>query len=839
LLDYDQKIESWSFEFFEEYIDDEDSDEYFIEYEWILEDEKEEVLEFFESVHVTNYNHELETFEEEKLNNNSEILDNLYFFERFVGLSNEILDRMYFKRRLKSIKKANLRKKLFNSFNSLNIAFDTIDKDFFNIFHFYKLNNFYTNNSKVGFLKVDNLKQLLVLINKLPLPINDELSFYIIYFKVFFSNYSPEKIKLEFKQKTPVIPIYNSIIDLNLYKYRSFYNWINSTREFVAKPQKLIQVLDSKHSQFPYLFFNDVNVIKNTNLFLLLNYNKKKIYLPNFLNLDKLYNLFYFKELVKFNSSFDDDFLEFISQFFDHKFFLKVLNDDQFDSLITLINEKYFFNLIREFFEKSSAYNNSINYLSLFYFLFLKFSKPSVIYPILIKYKKFFYKLLAKSYNALTEQKSQFIFLELFNEYFYNLGKVETADFHVFSQRKKIDFKTFFPVYFFKSNFLCGGNKTRRNLDYFKRGPIGDAYSIYLLNDPLENQFFLTQRNKEREFTKSQKVFTIKQLINFKNYFSISNFYYLLFFFIPRLLNVKNKNYFDSFYLSNNLNFYKNKIIKLLHTDFNLNLNSSDFLYFPFLNHSLKKSDEKKIFFEELDFSIYDNISHINFISYIYLKKVNIKFLNSFSFFRSNIDFLFILDILNIFNIANTSSVNVLKDLNSYNLNSYKIFFIKFLLRKNNQFKIKNLKTFKKTLTSYYYEFFDFDFSRYNFIKIQSELNLYDYEILNSLFNKYWSYGYDGPISEEFFQADRSVIGSQGYVNFDLISMNLSEGDYTVIVDYYPTNWLEFASTLIYLEHLLHTHPTDEDEYEELDHHKLVWGTFFFSLSPYAFSFLL
>ena len=64
-------------------------------------------------------------------------------------------------------------------------------------------------------------------------------------------------------------------------------------------------------------------------------------------------------------------------------------------------------------------------------------------------------------------------------------------------------------------------------------------------------------------------------------------------------------------------------------------------------------------------------------------------------------------------------------------------------------FKIKNIKHYKYNLSLYFYKYFSRTFSKNFFtFKLQKDLNIFDYEILNSIFNRYWAIGFPGPITE-------------------------------------------------------------------------------------------
>ena len=92
---------------------DHEADDYMVEYEWeydeiIFDDDLEEP----EFIYVELTNLQTQSFQDLSHEKNNDFLDNLYFFERWLGISHEILDRIYLQRQLQVIQSPQLKKKI-------------------------------------------------------------------------------------------------------------------------------------------------------------------------------------------------------------------------------------------------------------------------------------------------------------------------------------------------------------------------------------------------------------------------------------------------------------------------------------------------------------------------------------------------------------------------------------------------------------------------------------------------------------------------------------------------------------------------------------------------------
>jgi hypothetical protein len=867
--DLDEFDDEWYFSFNEaSYFYDQEVDDYMIEYEWELE------FMAFDDDDDDSFNVIEDTYDEEEITEmheyNSEFFDNLYFFERWLNLSYEILDRIEFKRKLRYIQNKELKNTINLFFNSHNY-YAEINNEFLNLFNLF-LNNFnYANKLNKQYLYVNNLVQLSKLFLITNNILHDDVSFLIKYFRI-------KSISLQFRrdrEKNPRFKYWGQTSDitaLKLIKYKKFFNYnfirpLNIEKQLNFRSQVFFNLFSKKlylgfHQFFFLGFMKNFTIEENklVNNFYKKN-TKKNLFLVTesaaFLNKTLVFlidnnkfncSLFYINYLNYLLLTFPDVILlteeerEYLTfNFFINKknLFLEKFPSDFLDEFLKTIIERHFRSTLQIFFKKIDQDNiiislneNKFNfyikkYFINFYNLFFKeFSTDKFLNQLYQKYRIILYKILAKGWkNTKINSKQIRIFLAL-NDFHRNFNL--TSNF--FIPYKKITlsskFKSSLNIDYFSFIFfplkLGSYNIAKR---FIARKSFVDEYTYaFYYEDPLTSQFFFRQKLKKRR--KKNFFFTLKSI------YHIKSLKYFFFYFLPKLFNF---NKYNLRYLASNKlfnRFYKyffkwvksNK--KITESDL-----PNDLFFFPFLFPLLKKSNEKNIFLTQIQDQLETIFQHDVIAQKIVLNKYVLKLVNLTNQIKFSVDFFFILDLLNIYLFSNFKNQKSFSSfVYTYNILVYKkSFLLNYLRPIPIKLKIKNLTNFKFTLSFYFYKFFSKNHNFKSFIfRLNQDLNKHDFEVLNSLFNKYWSMGFDGAVNDDY-EYGYDLVNEEGYFVIDLgdgptfISDSLS-----VFKDFYATKWLEFKSILYYIDMWLKKIVIDDEDEAEDEDYIIFWAFLFF-----------
>jgi len=891
---YSEKRELWHFSFIEHLDHTYHNSETFInEYEWEYEEIAFDDLTPIQNLSTAEITSHITTNSTEQLKSNfnkqSEFLDNIYFFDRWLGLSNEIFSKLYFTRQLNSIKQKNIRLKVEYLLNSKKI-YEELQKEFLITFKLFRINPIFLKFNGVLVKPLNTLKDLTKFFLFTNFIIHDDISYIIKYFKIKLIQVKDPNVK----KKRQIFTFWGHnnarLVNLNLNKYlqlkfinfnifsKKYYDtnagWYNySLNDFSLNSVKFSYVSD-------FFFFSgfckNLFHVENKNLYLKLNkylilkysfikiIKKKYYFIASFSNFN--FNIFY-KIYLKF-------LLENIPEIFlftpEEKEILEVnlsLNEEWFiyypknfvNKILNNIIERQFRIILKSFFNNNNIdfhgnIQNNFKFIKLFNKFFIQISKNffNIFFKdlffiklnfLVLNYRLILYKILAKGWKYTKTNKIQIKLLKIFNNFIKNINPVEfsfqpykTENFSQRHKKKKkfIDF-FFFTFLFFKSS------KSHWNITYNIKNKIKflnknkvDRYSqLFYYTDPLTNQFFLNRYKKRKKirnlsFLKNQIGFI--KFIPYKLFYGITDLTYFLLYFLPNLLAFEKTNL--RYVIVNKLFQRIYKFLFLIDSKLKI---SKDFFFFPFLSDNLKKFNEKNLFLNQLYIQL-EAVYQSNFISeQVLIKKSVLKFLNKINFIKFNIDFIFILDILKILIFStlknNLQKKSIFAYFFSYNKDIYKKRFIRKMLI-TYVFKIKNIKHYKYNLSLYFYKYFSRTFSKNFFtFKLQKDLNIFDYEILNSIFNRYWAIGFPGPITEisrrmgllkKKKKAPKKVM-KRGYITHDPYYQFPLLGLLSVVKDYYPTNWSYFMSLLYFIDGWLKKKHLDLEDLADSEDYKFLW----------------